>query len=168
MRMKVYEIDGTFLGSINSNGYPHYIFDCYDQPIARIEDVEEGMSRRKIIWSMVKNSRPAGQVKPTYKDDKKAGVISPENILLDSDGNFWRYVGHNDRDGAVQILGWMDPAPSDPFAVACAAYFFTRSVFFFRNGRYGIYQRDPLWHDVDPRYFRCSCPCSAPPVKVAD
>ncbi len=165
MRMKVYEIDGAFLGSIDSSGYPQYIYDCYDHPIAWIEDTEE---RRKIVWSVIENSRPAGQVRPAYKGDKKAGVISPENILLDSDGSFWRYVGHNDRDGAVQRLGWMTPPPGDPFAVAGAAYFLTRSVFFFRDGPYGIYLREPLWRDVDPRYFRCSCPCEARPVSTPD
>jgi len=40
MRMKVYEIDGAFLGSIDSSGYPQYIYDCYDRPMAWIGDME--------------------------------------------------------------------------------------------------------------------------------
>lgn len=156
MRMKVYEIDGTFLGSIDSSGYPQYVYDYHDSPMAWLEDIEDGA--RKILWSMdSRYSHPAGQVEPAYKNGKEAGIILPEEILLDSDGNFWRYVGHNDRDGSIQRLGWMTPPPSDPFAVAAAAYFLTRSIFFFRHGPYGIYLRKPLWQDVDPRYFRCSC-----------
>src|SRR6266568_5140713 len=171
MRMRVYEIDGTFLGSIDSDGYPQYIYDYSDRPMAWIEDMEAGKARRKMVWSTVETSdhqpQKAGQVRSAIsKDGKKAGVISPEDILLDSDGNFWRYVGHNNNAGAVQRLGWMTPPPSDPFAVAAAAYFLTRSVFFFRDGPYGIYLRKPLWRDVDPRYFRCSCPCEARPVST--
>jgi hypothetical protein len=157
--MKVYEIDGTFLGSIDSDGHPQYIYDYQDRPMAWIEDMEDGKKRFKIVWSTVETSnhqpQRAGQVDATTfsQNGKKAGMIVPENIVLDSDGNFWSYVGHNDRDGSMQKSGWMTPPPGDPFAVAAAAYFLTRSVFFFRGGAYGIYQRKPLWHDVDPRYF---------------
>ena len=72
------------------------------------------------------------------ENGKKAGIIRPEDILLDSDGNFWRCVGHTHSCESIQRLGWMTPPPSDPFAVAGAAYFLTRSVFFFRGGLYWV------------------------------
>lgn len=165
MRMKVYEIDGTFLGSIDSSGYPQYLYDYNDSPMAWVGPIEEERTGLRIVWSTTGHNPRAGQVKPTrFSNGKKGGIISPENIWLADDGYFWRYVGHDERRGAIQKLGWMTPTPSDPSAVAAAAYFFTRSVFFFRDGPYGIYLRKPLWHDVDPRYFRCSCHCSASPV----
>jgi hypothetical protein len=175
--LKVYEIDGTFLGSIDeythkasykhykTSAYPDNYRDIYSRSGSQVGYILEfppGGRGRHLVFDMTgENAGEVSQRVETLFNGKPAVEISYGHgsqtwMLLDISGDFWKAVGHK---LVIHKIGYLRDSRNNPLTlrredvdkVAGAAFLLTRS-FYPRELR-----REPLWFDADvePRYFRC-------------
>lgn len=160
--IKVYEIDGTFLGYVDAN--TGSIYNSSGSRIGYIsEDSSGGRWRYRVSDSTggyvgsisqrierLSNGKPG--VETTY------GHGSQTWMLFDNSGDIWKGVGHSLESMPVQKIGYLRESNGRPVSLgretlekaAAAAFLLVRHFYL----RFNL-GRDPLWFDADPQYFRC-------------
>ncbi len=179
--IRVYEIDGTFLGQIGDSphpgdptiynhyrteNYPNSYRDLYSRSMERIGYLLEFSPRWGRHFFFDSKGSKVGEVeqrvgrllhgKPGVTISSSGGVY----MSCDIDGNFWKRVGHSrDLDHMpVQKLGYLRDSrdrvmmiPPEKLDKVAGAGFLLVNHFYQQS----YPGREPLWMSVDQRYFRC-------------
>jgi len=170
MMLEIYEVDGTFLGSVQYYSSPQaqrhrqpYIepdgFPCrdlYDYTGKYVGWIVETPSRCRVHScdriQQIADTRE--QLEGDLSVDKRIAYTTSYDFVLDSDGNFWKKVGHHRESGQLQKVGWLrwpknfHPRPDGLSKVVGAALLMAPGILY-------PYKRSPLWYSIDYSYFRC-------------